>query len=101
MVIGWVLFRANTLADAGYVLLHVVAAQKGDLFFYPVDPKPLIFALLRVGALLAGDGIASIGRLPEPSRWPVPVRWSAYAVGMLLLLNAGNETETPFIYFQF
>ncbi len=101
MVIGWVLFRANTLVDAGYVLLHVVAPQKGDLFFYPVDRTPLVFALLRVGILLAGDGIASIGRLPEPARWPAPLRWSAYVAGTLLLLNAGNETETPFIYFQF
>jgi D-alanyl-lipoteichoic acid acyltransferase DltB (MBOAT superfamily) len=101
MVAGWVLFRANSLTDAGYILTHAIAPMRGALFFTEAHPEPLWGALFRVGLLFVGDFVGSLGRVPTPDRWPAPLRWLAYLVGTLVLLNASGEAEVPFIYFQF
>ena len=100
---GWVLFRANSLSDAGYIFSHL---------FQGASLEPLLDAgLLKADLVLAAvAAVALLGidlaerRRPAGERvrtWPAAARWTAYVAAALVLLNLSAEVEIPFIYFQF
>src|SRR5205814_5525599 len=92
VLVGWVLFRSSTLADAGIVfrcaagLLHPAEEPA------PFAQKDLILAALGVAVLVCSE-------LRVAPKWPVVVRWAAYVAGALLVLNARPAADLPFIYF--
>ena len=106
VIVGWVLFRANSLS---YALDYLKA-----MFVYRSGPMPdallAVWTHHRIVVLIAGLVVvlfpASLvtGRLIERRDilWAVPVRWAV--IGVLLpyaaiLVAAG--TFSPFLYFQF
>jgi D-alanyl-lipoteichoic acid acyltransferase DltB (MBOAT superfamily) len=114
VLVGWVFFRARSLADALYVLGHAFArsrpagalAQMGqglsfrggadfgrrDLFL--AAATLLVLVVVEVLEEVRGEPIWSV-RLPRPVRW-------AFALLLGLgIANLGTIQQVPFIYFQF
>ncbi|MBJ6725949.1 MBOAT family O-acyltransferase [Geomesophilobacter sediminis] len=95
---AWIFFRANSVADAWYLVTHVVDFARGSGLHTTIEPtRDLLITLL---LLLVPFAVSLFRcRLPllEQRGW---VRWSAYyalALGIMLFRNAGES----FIYFRF
>jgi alginate O-acetyltransferase complex protein AlgI len=106
VVLGWVVFRADTLSYALHYLARMFVYQSGPM----PDTLLAVWTNHRVAVLVLGLAIvlfpASLvtGRLIErrDTAWAIPVRWAV--LGLLLpyatvLVAAG--TFSPFLYFQF
>lgn len=101
--IAWIVFRAHTLSDATYVVLHLsrgwnfgaIATPQFLLRQLPVAVLSLI--ILEIGQLLAREKgfFSTLGRLP------VPARWTAYASFVVFVILFGVYQNRQFIYFQF
>ena len=106
----WIFFRANTMADALYVLRHITWGIGSPVQYVvkglaDVSPGLIMTAVLGLSLTLLflfdladerGDAIALV------SGWPVWVRRPVY-VGfvVLMVLLIPKEVSVPFIYFQF
>ena len=94
VVLGWVLFRAETWTMALSLL--------GTMFSWTVAP-----AVPGLPGLLLGTAVAAVIAHAGRNSWQLEHRWSAAAgVGLatlfalsLLVITAGQRT--PFLYFQF
>jgi alginate O-acetyltransferase complex protein AlgI len=97
---AWIFFRANSLADALYVVSHLfdnvlgvsrrgTFAFNGFLFFFILFMEYVHYVHRKGGMnnLFAGR--------------PVMLRWSMYYALVLLTVVFGNYGEQRFIYFQF
>ena len=94
VMIGWVLFRAPSIADAwGYIC----GMGTASLFTLPMITNPIVwFTLLMIVLMMA---IEWPGR--ERDTAPLPHnRWVYYAIVILIYWFATDKT-TEFIYFQF
>jgi D-alanyl-lipoteichoic acid acyltransferase DltB (MBOAT superfamily) len=94
VMMGWVLFRAPSIADAwGYIC----GMGTASLFTLPVITNPIVwFTLLMIVLMIA---IEWRGR--ERDTAPLPHnRWVYYAIVLLIYWFATDKT-TEFIYFQF
>lgn len=97
VLVGWVLFRAETLSDAWYVLTHAFGGGAGPVGSLRLEASDGWIAALGAASLLFADH-----RRDEASEpWPPLLRRLAYAVGILMVLNGRLSTENPFIYFRF
>ncbi|MCE7869249.1 MBOAT family protein [bacterium CPR1] len=103
--ISWVLFRAQSLEDAVYVLGHMFAS----------DPQ-LIHSWNGVGAvsLTACWGLIALLMIVQGAQerhwlhmeemvacWRRPTRWAWYLAMLLGILFGGVDKTSEFIYFQF
>ena len=95
--IGWVLFRADSLATAGEILVRSVTAW---------GPAPL--ASLGLVAVIAGA--LTLQLLPEKpgqrlevafARLPLPAQGAALGAFLALAVVLGPIGVAPFIYYQF
>lgn len=97
---GWLLFRANSLAqviDFTVALSAITPGQFADLNV----PRPPTAALLGIATLLLWDAGTELGGPRFYRSWPMPARAALYA-GLIYLLAFGATTApTAFIYFQF
>ncbi len=96
--IGWVLFRAASLADAATILARLFVPADGVVL------EPPVMAL--VATILATTlGAQLLGHATDPTRLmralPAPVVAAALAVGFLLAGFLAPSTGGAFIYFQF
>lgn len=94
VMMGWVLFRAPSIADAwGYIC----GMGTASLFTLPMITNPIVwFTLLMIVLMMA---IEWRGR--ERDTAPLPHnRWVYYAIVLLIYWFAADKT-TEFIYFQF
>jgi D-alanyl-lipoteichoic acid acyltransferase DltB (MBOAT superfamily) len=96
VLVGWVFFRAKTAADAGYVLRQI-ATGSGSLQYLLDRQMDWCLAALGVAAVLVSDLRGPIWE----QRWPLPLRWTCYVAGILLVLNGLGTGDSAFIYFQF
>jgi D-alanyl-lipoteichoic acid acyltransferase DltB (MBOAT superfamily) len=94
VLLGWVLFRASSLADAWTVVRGALGLLHPAAEAAPFARKDLILAALGLVGLFAAETRVAV-------KWPVAVRWAAYVAGALLVLNARPAADLPFIYFQF
>ena len=108
---GWVLFRADTLSDAGTVFSGLFHGWRWILLPDRILNLSRLLGIpgLKLYLMLAGicfvefvetaprDG--SVAGLM--ARRPVILRWAFYLVLTLAILNAGVTEEIPFVYFQF
>lgn len=101
--LAWILFRANSLGDARYIMTHL--AQGWD-FQQIKTPQ---FLLRQFPVALAAIAVLEIGQL-WPARletWsvfdcvPQPTRWALYAAFVVLVMMFGIYQKAQFIYFQF
>ena len=94
VMIGWVLFRAPSIADAwGYVC----GMGTASLFTLPMITNPIVWVSIVMIVLM----IVVEWRGRERDTAPLPHnRWVYYAIVLLIYWFATDKT-TEFIYFQF
>jgi D-alanyl-lipoteichoic acid acyltransferase DltB (MBOAT superfamily) len=97
VALGWVIFRAESVAQAG-TLLAAILERPGIGVAAAWIPRLLVLAL----PLLAMQvWQARRGSLDVVLEAPGPVRSVIYAAVLLALVALGQELGEPFIYFQF
>lgn len=95
VLVGWVLFRAESLGVAGTYLARMLFT--GGFGVPRYDVLEFILALTFLGTewlRRKEDHVLAM------TKWPLPVRWTLYAVLATLVLVFGGDERT-FIYFQF
>ncbi|HEU0076179.1 MAG TPA: MBOAT family O-acyltransferase, partial [Longimicrobiaceae bacterium] len=100
IVLTWVLFRANSLADARYVYAQIFFNFDASRFF--VNASNIVYGVFGIMVLVAGETLTERGFYPRI--WTPalrPVRWGAYVGLVTLILMIGVFTGGEFIYFQF
>jgi alginate O-acetyltransferase complex protein AlgI len=99
VLLGWVLFRAESLETAGLILRAMLTYQPG---LEAVEVGPALYVLSTAALLLIGSILARRSWLP-----PVPGPLRPVVVGATLALAlayaviAEPPTEQRFVYFQF
>ncbi len=96
VLLGWVVFRAETLADAG-------AMYAGMVGLHGVAMRPELITLTTVTELFflaLGTAISIAPRLPRPSLSLSPALQSAL-LSILCFVALQARTNSPFLYFQF
>jgi D-alanyl-lipoteichoic acid acyltransferase DltB (MBOAT superfamily) len=103
MCAGWILFRANTLSDASYIVAHLASATRrlpmSELGIH--RPDLAIAAAGALALLLVDTARERSWSWTLPERWPLPVRWTACIGVALAIIHLAGGLEIPFIYFQF
>jgi alginate O-acetyltransferase complex protein AlgI len=102
--LAWIVFRARTLGDAGYVVRHLargwdfgsIGTPQFLLRQLPVAVAAIV--VLEIGQLLTRSAVSLPSML---SGLPLPARWAAYAAFVMLVLMFGVYQNAQFIYFQF
>lgn len=101
--IAWVLFRAQTLADAWYIYTHWTQDWNWDAIatanFSVRQFGPAIAAVVALEALQVLNRRIPIGE--KVMRWPTLLRWPAYAGFIFAVILFGVFRSNQFIYFQF
>jgi alginate O-acetyltransferase complex protein AlgI len=97
VVVGWVLFRADTLADAGTILEAMAAAPLSGTL--PSVAQLWFFAA--VGVFLAASALARGLRWRERIDAEPAAALMFYGAVLLATLVLGAEGGPQFIYFQF
>jgi alginate O-acetyltransferase complex protein AlgI len=112
ILIGWVIFRADDLRQAGGMLSKMVFADRGAVDAYTPVLTGEETVVLGVSLLLATPLVANLLRpwiaVPDHPPWPTRSPWS-YGCGLVLggivLCAAATKILTgsysPFIYFRF
>jgi alginate O-acetyltransferase complex protein AlgI len=99
----WIVFRANTIGDAVYVLTHLLhdwdfSANSTEQFLarqFPVAALSLVF----LEAVELSHQRFSLTKLV--SQRPLIVRWSTYIAFIVGVALFGVHRASQFIYFQF
>jgi D-alanyl-lipoteichoic acid acyltransferase DltB (MBOAT superfamily) len=101
IVFGWMIFRANSIADLGILLNHLFSKA----LFAPklsFDHVSMLVNFLAILILLAVWLIEREKNIVEyVSGKPFWQRWTIYFVAMLCIIGFGNWGMEPFIYFRF
>jgi alginate O-acetyltransferase complex protein AlgI len=103
--IGWVLFRAESIGDAWYVLTHVLSARGATgVADAGVVAAPVLWALI-FGLLAAERIYRHFDRIRDTVQGArVPAIAGRYALLAAIIVSAGAAQfgeARPFIYFQF
>ena len=100
---AWVIFRANDLQDAWYILSHFTQGWNINQVSTPqflLRQLPVAFAAIL--ALEIGQSLHRRVSVPEILRkLPTTPRWALYTVFVLVSAMFGVYREAQFIYFQF
>jgi alginate O-acetyltransferase complex protein AlgI len=105
--LGWVLFRARSLAHAGEILSRLpvsypVSTLHEILHLGPWPPGGAAVDLgILVLSIVAVSGVELLGRTSLPARIPAVARWLAWATLCVWVALTAVQTHSPFIYFQF
>ncbi len=103
VVLAWVFFRANSMADALYILRKIAKQPfKGPALTYYFGMHE---AMIAVGALLLLEAVHLLhGRVNARdflARRPLWLRWPAYYALILAVVFLAKQGQQEFIYFQF
>jgi len=104
VLITWVFFRADTLADAITILTRVAgsAATVVPLTVVRLQTGDVMLSVLLIAVLLGIEGFDEVR--PVWSRltaWPLPLRWAAYYALILSLIVLGTWNLEQFVYLRF
>jgi D-alanyl-lipoteichoic acid acyltransferase DltB (MBOAT superfamily) len=100
---GWVIFRAESLSDAWYILAHFwrgwdVTQVRTEQF--PLRQMPA--AVLSIAFLEVAQWLHVRHPLPKRvAEYPLAVRWPVYVGFVLAVVLLGVYRQNQFIYFQF
>lgn len=100
---AWILFRANSLSDAYWIMSHLFPANNFDqILSLGLSGADLIVAAL---AVLIMEGLQFLQRkAPLRERiaaLPISIRWPVYYTAIFCVLFLGKFSSERFIYFQF
>ena len=101
---AWIFFRANSISDAFLLINRMVQIRNSTDVYAPwvgIVDHPGLEMAFAFGLVVLLAAAHSAGRRKEyevGSRW---VRWAAYLLLALAILNLGIGKETPFLYSQF
>lgn len=106
---AWIFFRANHLADVGYIVGHLFSGWGQGLNFGEHGPAALgltfpefLLSIVLIVLLLWVNGVEQKENIRLVlARKPALMRWAIYAGATLLIMNWGVAVPIPFIYFQF
>jgi len=112
---GWVIFRSQTLTDAGMILTKIATdslvyidsplfqiKRSFEICSEYLSPVDTVVVLVAIAVLEVGDVVQGrIAFRPWLARRPVTVRWAAYFALVTVVLVWGQFGGPPFIYFQF
>ncbi len=107
VLVGWIVFRSESLADAAGIFQAIFALEFGSLFGnrllnMPIDFGDLLIACAAVIVVEVVEAIRLRGNLGTLlSRSPRWARWTVYYAALLIVSTIGRFTASPFIYFQF
>jgi D-alanyl-lipoteichoic acid acyltransferase DltB (MBOAT superfamily) len=103
---AWIFFRAESLADATYIISHLFTNLELKLSLYGIMPGGLFEFAIVVVAIVLMELIHWL-QMTNGSvrvfvrRQPVWIRWPAYYAMVLIIIMFGQFGLTEFIYFQF
>jgi len=108
VLLGWVFFRAESVADAGVVLSRIAslewlpALSPADFRIAAFGLEQLAIAVVAIGFLLVMEILGS-DDFRELLKWRWrPLRWAYYYAVLLATVNFGMfHNPQQFIYFQF
>ncbi|MGM0499181.1 MAG: MBOAT family O-acyltransferase [Bacillota bacterium] len=109
---GWIFFRANSLADAVYVVNNLFSSLgtqlsswenfRAAVIGYGLNQSELIIA---ISVIIIMESVHLMQRKVSVREFlnqkPLVFRWAAYYALIILILALGVYGETEFIYFQF
>ena len=97
VLVSWVLFRAESLAQAGTYLSRCVTHPWLEL-----DCSRYVEGLCLCGGLMLAEWFQrrQVFAL-DIGRWPLLARYAAYAALVTMMIELGSREHVPFIYFQF
>lgn len=107
---AWIFFRANSLADAQYIVAHLLLLDPSVDLMAPFADGLLgaqtefWLSLALIAFLFVVDALDARWRLPVVlARIPLPLRWATYyaLAGAVLFTGLYGVGSQPFIYFQF
>jgi hypothetical protein len=100
---AWVLFRANSLADACYIETHFWKSTTGSpMAVAGFEHQDFFLAVAAIGVLECVQTVRQRARvMPSLGALPLPLRWCGYCGFLLFLIVFGVYQQTQFIYFQF
>ncbi len=112
VLITWIFFRANTLADAWLVLQRILGMAGENSWTAVLSPwqavgvDPLWEMSLSVSLIVVLEAIQWVERWGQNVErtfvtYSRPLRWAAYLFLAIATMNLGISLDTPFIYFQF
>lgn len=101
--IGWIFFRANSLADAGYILAHFwrgwdFGAIRTEQFLLRQMPVAILSIVFLEGMQWIRPRFSFTSLIAAR---PVILRWSVYASFVVAVTLFGVYRKNQFIYFQF
>jgi D-alanyl-lipoteichoic acid acyltransferase DltB (MBOAT superfamily) len=102
VTIGWVLFRARSLADAVYVYTHFLRGWNPHAVAteqFLLRQMPLALASVAILELIQGVGPRRLSDIV--STVPLLPRWAIYCSAMVAVIMFGVFRHAQFIYFQF
>lgn len=101
--IGWIFFRATSLADAWYILTHLTTNWDfGRIGTEQFLLRQMPVAIASIIVLEVAQYVHSRRSLADiAARLAMPVRWATYCGLVLGVVMLGVYRKTQFIYFQF
>jgi alginate O-acetyltransferase complex protein AlgI len=106
VLVGWVLFRAESLPQAGTFLQSLCglaslthSSELPAVFWH--SPLPVILAAYSTYALLSRYGGQLAALTKVSSQWLSPARIAVYVGTFIAVLGFAPSQSNPFIYFQF
>lgn len=100
--LAWIYFRANSLADANYIVTHLFAPASAGIFDLGLTRAELLIAAFAIAVL---EAVQYLQRRTSVRDWlaakPISIRWPAYYCGIFMVLLLGKFSSQQFIYFQF
>ena len=101
--VGWVFFRAKTINDAWYILMHFMTDWDfGQIATEQFLLRQLPIAIIAIAALEVFESLRGRFKLSDVVlRLPLAPRWALYATAIYVVVLFGVFRQTQFIYFQF
>lgn len=105
VMIGWVLFRAGSVADAAYILRHMFQLRRlpmASFFTYGLPRFEFMLAFVMIALLIAVEFFLRFRPPALNALWQSrAVRWGCYAGCAYAIVFFGVFDRVEFIYFQF
>jgi alginate O-acetyltransferase complex protein AlgI len=100
---AWIFFRADSIADAWYVIGHMFLLDPGQLGISVVGTTVFALSLLLIAILFVVDLKERRIRLYAfLHRWPLWLRWAVYSTaGWAVAIATVFGVTQEYIYFQF